>query len=275
VTTTGKAPSDALDLAQLAAGLTVFDLEHERYVGAAIYPGHWPGFVYTLHRRHEVVAGQARTSASGLVTMAEHSGTHIDALCHQAVGMEMYGGIQVDAEVQTPQGFTALGAETIPPIMRRGVLLDVSTSQGGSHLPAGYLVTAEDLQSAADAQGVTVEPGDCVLVRTGWGQRFEEVDAYLGAAGIGTDAARWLAARSPYLCGADNVAFDVPDNVDPELGLLPSHTVLIVEAGIYIVENLNLEALAAAGCWSFLFVCLPLKLRGVTGSPVRPLALSL
>lgn len=269
-----EAPAGAADLVQLAAGLTVHDLEHERYVGAAVYPGHWPGFVYTLHRRHEVVQGQRRTSASGLVTMAEHSGTHIDALCHQAVEMEMYGGVQVDATVQTPQGFTALGAETLPTILRRGVLLDVSGARGGGYLPAGYLVTAEDLQAAAERQGTTLEPGDCILVRTGWDQRFAEADTYLGAAGVSAEGARWLAARAPFLCGADNVAFDNPENVDPDLGLLPCHAVLIVEAGIYIVENLNLQGLAAAGCFEFLFVCLPLKMRGVTGSPVRPLALS-
>ncbi|WNV75085.1 cyclase family protein [Geodermatophilus sp. DSM 44513] len=264
----------AADLAVLVGGLTVYDLEHERYIGAAIYPGHWPGFVYSLHRRHEVVQGQARTSASGLVTMAEHSGTHIDALCHQALDMELHGGVHVDATVQTPRGFTQLGVETIGPIMRRGVLLDVSGARGGAHLPVGYLVTGEDLQAAADAQGTAIRPGDCILVRTGWDQRFAEGDGYLAAAGVGADGARWLAARQPFLCGADNVAFDNPDIVDPELGLLPSHTVLIVHAGIYIVENLNLQGLAAAGCFEFLFVCLPLKMRGVTGSPVRPLALS-
>ena len=269
-----QSPATVAELAQLAGGLTVHDLEHDRYVGAPIYPGHWPGYVYSLHRRHEVVEGQARTSASGLVTMAEHSGTHIDALCHQARDMEMHGGLRVDATVQTPRGFTELGVETIPPIMRRGVLLDVSGLQGGDHLPAGYLVSGQDLQAAVEAQGTEIRPGDCVLVRTGWDRVFGDGDAYLGAAGVSADGARWLAARQPYLCGADNVAFDNPDHVDPDLGSLPSHTVLIVEAGIYIVENLDLRSLAAAGCSEFLFVCLPLKMRGVTGSPVRPLALS-
>lgn len=269
------APASVDELVQLTAGLTVFDLEHERYIGSPTFAGHWPGFVYSLHRRHEVVAGQARTSASGLITMAEHSGTHMDALCHQALDMKMYGGVQVDASVQTPQGFSTLGAETIPPVLRRGVLLDVAAVHGGEPLPGGYLVTPADLEAAAEAQQVRLRPGDCILVRTGWGQRFDEGDVYLTAAGIGADAARWLAGHRPYLCGADNVAFDVPDNVDAELGLLPSHTVLIVEAGIYIVENLRLEDLAAAGCHEFLFVCLPMKLRGVTGSPVRPLALSI
>jgi kynurenine formamidase len=159
-------PTTVTDLALLAGGLTVHDLEHDRYVGAPIYPGHWPGYVYSLHRRHEVVEDQARTSASGLVTMAEHSGTHIDALCHQARDMEMHGGLRVDATVQTPRGFTELGVETIPPIMRRGVLLDVSALHGGDHLPAGHLVTGDDLQAAADALGTEIRPGDCILVRT-------------------------------------------------------------------------------------------------------------
>ncbi len=266
------------DLEGVAGALTAartFDLEHVRYVGAPIFPAHWPGFVYTLHRHHEVVDGQARTSASGTVTMQEHSGTHIDALCHQAVEMQMFGGVAVTPQVQTPRGFTDLGAETIAPIMVRGVLLDVAAARGVDCLPAGYLVTEDDLVTAAARADVTIRPGDVVLVRTGNGAHYEEPEHYLGGAGIGADAARWLAGHHPLLCGADNVAFDVVDHVDQELGSLPCHTVLIYESGIYILENLALEELAKSGITEFLFICLPLKLQGVTGSPVRPLALSI
>ena len=96
---------------------------------------------------------------------------------------------------------------------------------------------------------------------------------YLKAAGIGADGAHWLAKSQPYLCGADNMAVDVPENIDAELGALPCHSVLIVQNGIYIVENLNLQGLSAAKKYEFLFICLPLKMRGVTGSPVRPVAI--
>jgi kynurenine formamidase len=207
--------------------------------------------------------------------MQEHSGTHIDALCHQAVEMEMFGGVKVTPEVQTSRGFTELGVETIEPIFRRGVLLDVAASHGVDLLPDGYLVTEEDLVEASTIAGVTLREGDCVLVRTGNGRRYQDPDpaAYLAGPGIGPDAARWLAAHKPLLCGADNVAFDVTDHVDPDLGSLPCHTVLINEAGIYLLENLNLEELSAAGVSEFLLVCLPLKFEGVTGSPVRPVAL--
>lgn len=267
--------ADLDTVAGALASARTFELEHVRYIGAPIFSAHWPGFIYTLHRHHEVVAGQARTSASGTITMQEHSGTHIDALCHQAVEMEMFGGVQVTPEVQTPRGFTELGVETIAPIMRRGVLLDVAHAKGVDCLPADYLVTKDDLVNAAAKADVTVREGDCVLVRTGNGRHYDDPETYLRGAGVSAEAARWLAAESPLLCGADNVAFDVPDHQDPELGSLPCHTVLIYEAGIYIVENLNLEELAASGITEFLFICLPLKLEGVTGSPVRPVALSL
>lgn len=252
-----------------------YELEHPRYIGAPIFPAHWPGFVYTLHRRHEMVQGQPRTSASGTITMQEHSGTHIDALCHQAIEMEMYGGVVVTPEVQTPRGFTELGVETIAPIFRRGVLLDVAAVHEVPSLPQGYLVTEADLVAATELGGVTFQEGDCILVRTGNAMHYEDPETYLSGPGVGADAARWLRAHRPYLCGADNVAFDVHETEDPDLGTLPCHTLLIFEAGIYIVENLNLEELAAAGCTEFLFACLPLKLQGVTGSPVRPVALDL
>jgi kynurenine formamidase len=261
------------DLLALVTDAQVFDLEHERYAGASTFPAHWPGFVYTLHRRHEVIPGQTRTSASGTITAQEHSGTHIDALCHQAVDMCMHGGVEVGPDVQTPQGFTKLGVETIPPILRRGVLLDVPRALGKDRLPRAYLVTGADLEATVKAQDIEIRPGDCVLIRTGTAQDFADAEAYLDGAGVGTDGGRWLAGHRPYLAGADNVAFDHPQDVDPDLGSLPCHTVLTVEAGIYILENLQLEELAAAACTEFLFVCLPLKMRGATGSHVRPVAL--
>lgn len=261
----------------LLAGLTggrVFDMEQERYVGAPIYPDHWPGYVYTLHRHHEVVNGRPRTSASGTLIMQEHSGTHLDALCHQAVEMEMYGSVQVDPSVQTPRGFTELGIETVDPIVRRGVLLDVAGAKGVAQLEAGYLITDADLQQTAERQRTELREGDCIFVRTGWGARFQEGDEYLTAAGVGASGAQWLADRNPFLCGADNVAFDTPTNLDQDLGSLPSHIILIVRNGIYILENAFLEELAAAECREFIFMCLPLKMRGVTGSPVRPVAIA-
>ena len=93
-------------------------------------PAHEPGVILNLHRRHERDAPEARTGASAMLVMAEHSGTHIDALCHQAYEGRLHGGLEVTGRVQTPTGFTALGIDTVAPIVTRGVLLDVA-GRGG------------------------------------------------------------------------------------------------------------------------------------------------
>ncbi len=250
-------------LSDALAGARAYDLEQPRYAGAPVWPAHEPGVLLKLHRRHEAGLGEARTSASALLVMAEHSGTHIDALCHQAENLEMHGGVAVDASVQTPEGFTQLGAETIEPLLARGVLLDVAG--------AGHAVTAADLERAAE--DVEIRVGDVILIRTGTGALWEDREAFMAAGGIDASGSRWCAEREPLAVGADNVAWDVPGAEDPELGSLPGHLLLLVRAGIYILEGLNLEALARDRVREFAFVCLPLKLRGGTGSPVRPIAL--
>ncbi|MEA2180391.1 MAG: hypothetical protein QOG77_3688 [Solirubrobacteraceae bacterium] len=258
------------DLLSALGSARVYDLEQPRYAGAPVFPAHEPGVILHLHRRHEAGLGQRRTSASALLVMAEHSGTHMDALCHQAEDLKLHGGVEVDASVQTPYGFTTLGVDTIAPMLVRGVLLDVPGALG-RELEPGYAITAADLEAAA--RDVELRQGDAVLVRTGAGALWDDRPVYEAAAGVAPDGSRWLAERRPVAVGADNLAWDVPGIDDPELGTLPGHSILIVRAGILIIESLRLEELAADGVREFAFVCLPLKLRGGTGSPVRPLAL--
>ena len=262
-----------MSLPDLLATLTsarVYDLEQPRYAGAPTFPAHEPGLLLHLHRRHEAGLGERRTSASALLVMAEHSGTHVDALCHQAEDLRLFGGVEVDATVQTPYGFTEMGVDTIAPVIARGVLLDVPAALGRD-LEPGHGVSAAELEAAAE--GVELREGDVVLVRTGSGAHWDDRPRYEAGPGVAPDGSRWLAERRPVAVGADNLAWDVPGIDDPELGTLPGHTVLIVRAGILIIESLNLEGLAADGVREFAFVCLPLKLRGGTGSPIRPIAL--
>lgn len=251
----------------------VFDLEQPRYAGAPSHPAHAPGFNYFLHRQHAPGAVEARTGASGIVVMPEHSGTHIDALAHQAERLTLHGGVHVDARVQTSTGFKVLGIDTMAPIVSRGVLLDVA---GGQRLAPDHAITGHDLENAAKRGGVEVREGDVALVRTGYGALWAKPDEYLRAAGVAADGSRWLIDKKVRAVGADNVAFDVMSAPpDPELGVtLPGHILLLVRAGIPIIENLNLEELAAARVHEFVFVCLPLKMRGATGSPVRPIAIA-
>jgi kynurenine formamidase len=240
----------------------VYDLEQPRYAGAPVFPAHEPGLLVHLHRRHERDVAELRTSASALLVMTEHSGTHMDALCHQAFDGRLNGGLEVTPRVQTSVGFTALGIDTVEPIVRRGVLLDVA---------GVFAVGPSDLERAA--AGVELRPGDVVLVRLGSGALWADREAYLRAGGVTADGSRWLAARRPFAVGADNIAWDIPDDHDPDLGSLPGHTILIVQEGIHIIESLFLEELAHDGVREFGFICLPLKVRGGTGSPVRPIAL--
>lgn len=250
----------------------MIDLEQPRRQGDPVFPAHAPGFLYWLHRRHEPGLGEARTSASGTMVMAEHSGTHIDALCHQAEDLIMHGGLPVSPQVQTPKGFTQLDAASMAPVICRGVLLDVAGGREGAILPPGYSVTADDLERAAEQGPVVIRPGDAVLVRTGNGARYGDPLTYEQGAGMSIEASRWLADQRVALVGCDNLAWDLPGAQGPGAGTLPGHVVLLVRAGILIVENLFLEELAAAAL-EFVFWCAPLKLVGATGSPVRPLAL--
>jgi kynurenine formamidase len=252
----------------------IYDLEQPRYFGAPIYPSHAPGYFYTLHRHHERGMGEARTSASGFLYTTEHSGTHIDALCHQAEDLHLYGGREVDSSIQTPYGFTELGVETIAPLITRGVLLDIAHLRGVDRIGTGNPIKRDELEAAAQMQGVPVGEGDIVLLRTGNGALWQDPAVYLQAGGVSGGASSWLAERGVRAVGADNMAWDEVGVVDPDLKItLPGHLILLVRHGIYIIENLFLEELARDRCYEFTFICLPLKMRGATGSPVRPIAI--
>jgi kynurenine formamidase len=257
----------------------VYDLEQPRFAGMPIHPSHRPGYFYGLHRRHrdtyQPQCHGPRSSASGTLMMMEHTGTHIDALSHQANELVMFGGIKIEA-AETPTGFTQLGIETVPPIIRRGVLLDVCGHKGERLLPPKYGISAADLTDCAAAQGVEVRTGDVLLVRTGYGSLWRgDEQVYLDAAGVSKSGTLWASERGVAAVGADNMAWDVPDERDPDTGAtLFAHVHLLTQKGVYIIENLNLEELARDRRWVFAFVALPLKLQGATGSPVRPLALT-
>src|SRR5262249_51152748 len=135
-----------------------------------------------------------RSSASGTLTMMEHTGTHIDALSHQACGLHLFGGIPTE-QAETPTGFRQLGVETVPPLVRRGVLLDVATHKGMSLLPRKYGITADDLVGCAARQGVEVRKGDVLLVRTGYAALWNDEAAYLDAAGVVKSGTLWAADR--------------------------------------------------------------------------------
>jgi kynurenine formamidase len=266
--------SDPL-LGVVQAGLRVFDLGRPMFVGMPQSPNH-PQFWHTLPRRHgDMVRPDGGSAANDLIVTGTHVGTHIDALAHVSHDGRLHGGADA-AESGRGGRFVEHGVHTIEPMIHRGVLLDVPAALGLGECEPAYEISPADLDAAAERTGVAVATGDVVLIRSGWGRRFDvSSDAYLGTStgvpGVGEAGARWLAERGVRAAGADTIAFE---RIGAGAGhsVLPAHRVLLVEAGIYIIEALALEELAEAQVSEFTFVLVPMKIVGATGSPVRPLA---
>ena len=199
-------------------------------------------------------------------------GTQFDGFAHQSIEGSHYNCFKTD-EISSRTGFTKLGIEKVGTLMTRGVLIDVAALKGVDMLPDTYEITPQDLQQALQRQSVQLQPGDAVLVNTGWNKLWGKDNArYMKTCpGIGVAAAEWLARQDPMLVGADNWPVEVAPNPDPQLSL-PIHQIMLVVNGIHILENLKLDELAAKRVYEFAFVMQPLKGQGFTGSTVAPVA---
>lgn len=200
-------------------------------------------------------------------------GTQFDTFSHQTIGTSLYNCVPLD-EVATRTGFTKYGVEQVGALMTRGVLIDVAALKGVPVLGDSYEITPQDLQQALAAQKLTLQPGDAVLVHTGWGTLWGKDNARYQrtSPGLGIAAAEWLAAQDPMLVGADNSAVEVAPPSDPQLAG-PGHQIFLVVNGIHLLENLRLEQLAAARAHEFALIVEPLKIKGGTGSTVAPIAI--
>lgn len=258
-------------------GVTIHDLGRRLSVGMPQSPNH-PAYWHAMPRRHgDMVRSDGGSAANDIISMGTHVGTHIDALAHVSQDGRLHGGADA-AQAGVGGRYVEHGVHTIKPMVRPGVLLDVPGHLG---LPegceAGYEITVDDLLATEAAQGTPVEKGDVVLIRSGWGRHFDNADPSVyrgvttGVPGVSEAGALWLAERDVHAVGADTIAFEM---LRPGAGhgLLPAHRVLLVEAGIYIIEAMDLDTLATAGVHRFTFILAPLPLYGATGSPVRPLA---
>lgn len=276
-----NSPADPIALA-IEGGLEVFDLGRPYTLGMPQSPNH-PAYRHALDRRHgDRIRDCGGSAAADIITLGCHVGTHIDALAHVSQDGRLHGGVDADA-AQRGGRFLESGVHTIEPIAGRGVMLDVAgaladgSREPAAHLPGGHEITVEDLEHTLDRQGTEIRSGDSVLIRSGWGMRFSEGEAYLGAEtgvpGVSAAGAEWLAGHDLSAVGADTIAFEMLAGGAGHASL-PAHRILLVEAGIPIIETLDLEALAAAGVHDFMFVLSHLNLVGATGAPVRPLAIA-
>ena len=255
------------DLIAKLAKARVLELGQALQAGMPHFPTH-PPFLRTLTKMHgEFESASGSSSAADAIAMGTHTGTHIDALNHFSCCGKLHGGVAAEAEQSWEGGLEKHSIDGVPPILRRGVLLDVA-GRYGAPLPDDFEVTPAELERAAE--GIEIRPGDVVLLRTGWAQYFGDARKFISEVrgpGPALAGAQWLSAHGVYAAGSDTVAFEkVPD------ASMPVHVHLLVESGIHIIECLNLEELAVEGVKEFLFVALPLKIRGATGSPVRPVA---
>ncbi len=268
-------------LLELIGKHKLYDLAHSYFPGMPHFPTH-PPFVFGLTRKHGdmLMEGGASSSAES-IALGAHVGTHIDALCHYSCDGKLHGGIEAKTVQNDSSGFSELGAETIAPILRRGVLLDIAAEVKLDVLPTDFAITPQHLDAALRTAKTTIEPGDVILLRTGWARYFTNFAQFVtggrgdqaghAVAGPGPeiDGARWLSERGVFAAGSDTIAFEkVPT------ARMPVHVHLLVESGIHIIEALNLEDLSRDGIHEFVFIAAPLKFRGGTGSPIRPLALA-
>lgn len=241
---------------ETARAARIVDLAQPCFAGMPHWPTH-PPFACARTKEHgDFVLPGGASSAAELIALGTHVGTHLDALCHFSRNGRLHRGL--DAR--------SLGVDTVRPIVARGLLADAA--------PGGEL--AEDAEITAAHIGEALAPhepraGDAVLVRTGWGRRWRDARRFLNGQrqpGLSLDAARWLSSRGVRAIGADNVALERIPSAE-----MAVHVHLLVEAGVHILECLNLEHLAQTQAREFLFVAAPLKIEGATGSPLRPFAL--
>ncbi len=265
----------AIGLFDILKSCRVYDLGQPYFTGMPHFPTH-PPFLFSLTKKHGDLVQGGVSSAADALALGSHVGTHIDALCHFSRDGKLHGEVEVAAIQSYGQGIGHLSIDTVQPILRHGVMLDIARLIGADSLPTDFVITPDHLEAARRAQNVVMQRGDIVLLRTGWGQFWDDPVRFIAGGGGGQAAgpgpelagARWLSEQGIFAAGADTVAFEkVPSS-------MPVHVHLLVESGIHIVENLNLEELARAGVHEFLFVALPLKIQGATGSPIRPIALA-
>lgn len=251
----------------------IYDLSVEFYVGV---PRRMtvPPFSFSLIRAHRDAPDPRRhSSAACLFSMGGHTGTHIDAFNHIAEGGRVYGHPEAIFEHESYGSGVLIGAiDETPPILRRGILLDIPRVRGVDFLGPKDVATPDDFRAAEQVENVQVSEGDVVLVRTGWMHWWAEDPQRYNAPvdvipGVGLSAAEWLAERKIAFTGADTTSYEKVDQTKHAV-----HTLFLNKVGIQIMENMYLEEVARDRVYEFVFVALPLRIKGGTASPIRPVA---
>jgi len=265
----------------------VFDLNVEYFIGMPswVAAGDPPYGIWMTHTPQ----GSVNDNLSGVgsavhkkysycgdsIHMYTHCGTHIDTLNHLGFYGRYWNGWTADKDLGS-RIWNKGGPENFPPVIARGVLLDIAGLKGVDSLPSSYAVTPRDLRGAARKQGVKLQKKDVVLVRTGRMQAWPDFHGYLdGSPGISLAAAKWLCEEAGAMCIAgDTIGLEVLPSEEPNV-FLPVHCYMFATAGCQIIEVVNMEEIAAEKMYEFAFLGFPLKLRGATGAPMPSYAVPL
>lgn len=263
------------ELLSLFEGCSVVDLAQVSHPGMPGSPNHPPLRLYPIRRHGDVDRSDGSSATNEVLILGSHTGTHVDALGHVSMGGRCFGDADARS-LSTHEGLASLDAPSLGVFLRPAHLVDVPRLLGVELLEPGFAIDGEHIEAALGGV-LPAENGDfAALIRTGWGTLWDDPDGYVGEAigvpGLSLDGARYLIERGASLIGGDTATVEVRvagGFHDP----LPVHTHCLVEAGVPLIENLNLEGLPGQGAHPFLLIVLPLPIRGASGSPVRPVAI--
>ncbi len=276
-------PAKVMQAAALITNGKVYSLGRPYEAGMPFFPGR--GFILRI-------PGAPTTGPFGKNMLIAHEefvateigqvGTQFDGLAH--IGVELggagnddekrfYNGMSL-TEIYGSYGFKKLGVENVKPFFTPAVMFDVKTLRGRS-LERGEEITVQDLKDALARQGLpdtVLTPGDVALIRTGWGDQWmvDNTSYYNGEPGIGMAATQWLIDKGVSLIASDNWAVEVLPNPDPDLSY-PVHQLALTKHGVYLFENLTLDALSEDKVYQAAFTFSPLPIKGATGSPGNPI----
>jgi kynurenine formamidase len=250
--------------------MRVFDLAQLMYTGIPHHPAH-PPYSFTLTKKHgDVMYPGGVSGAAEMITTGGHVGTHVDGFAHVAKLGKLYNGVNILENQTYGEGMDVHSVHEMAPILAPAHVVDMPTVLG-RHLTPQDGVTGDHFDEWFRRHGSEPAEGDVVLVRTGWDDLWQNPRKFLGqqdgAPGVSLDGARWLSARGVRASGCDTVAYEQMPN--PGLDV---HVHLLVETGISIMEAMNLRPVVEAQAWNFFFMAAPLRIKGGTGSPIRPLA---
>jgi len=264
-------PETVLRAAKLIKTGEVFEL------GAVLSPDPKEAFingsrVFNIYTKPSLpVPNERRENEELVVTELGQIGTQFDAFAHQMWGDSFYNCFKL-GDIGTRNGFKKLGVENVGGLMTRGVLVDVAGLKGLDMLPPSYIITPDDLRQALAKANQKLFRGDAVVIRTCWSKLIGKENQRYGSVspGIGIAAGQWLVGQEPMLIAADTCCVEARPS-EPGFSL-PVHAMMLIQHGIYLIENLELETLTEARAYEFAFIVQPLKIKGATGSAVAPIA---